>query len=305
MKRFIMVDWDMLKYGFSPLEVLLYAFIRPYSDKGIGYETKYAELAKFFSVTERQIKYAVKQLKSGGYLNVKRRQYDVVLTAIQKDKNDISDFQKDKNDMSEAVQKDNLTISERQNRQVSHITSNNKSNREDIYINNIPPVQKDKNDISESDTKQQPEETKEPETVTAETEPVSTIEQRRRNIVLTGIIEQYEKRGNIYIPNYVTQTTVVGSLIGKVCMMMQHYGIEDTDDNFADVWRRFLQAGYDAGDDFQREHWTLDYIDKQFQTIFNRLKNGTTKNAGSTRKGERRVSDDYLRGLMQKAGLNL
>lgn len=294
MKRFIMVDWDILKYGLSPLEVLLYAFIRPYSDKGIGYETKYAELSKFFSVTERQIKYAVKQLKSGGYLTVKRRQYDVVLTAIQKDKND----------MSEAVQKDNLTLSERQNRQVSHITSNNKSNREDI-IDIITPVQKDKNDISESDTQPKPEETQEPETVTAETEPVSTIEQRRRNIVLTGIIEQYEQHGNIYIPNYVTQTTIVGSLIGKVCMMMQHYGIEDTDGNFADVWRRFLQAGYDAGDDFQREHWTLDYIDKQFQTIFNRLKNGTTKNAGSTRKGERRVSDDYLRGLMQKAGLNL
>ena len=305
MKRFIMVELEVLKYGLSPLEVLLYAFIKPYTDKGIGYETKYADLAKIFSVAERQIKYAVQQLKSGGYLTVKRRQYDVVLTVIQKDKNDISEVQKDKIDISEALQKDNLTLSERQNRQVSHITNNIKNNREDIN-NNIPPFQKDKNDISESDIQPQPEETIEPETVTAETD-TSSIEQRRYEIILRLIAEQYTERGDIYIPNYATQTTVALSLVRKVETLMQHYNVADTDDQFADVWRRFLTAGYESGDQFQREHWTLDYIDKQFMAIFNKLNsenNGKQQGTNRSGKGNARISVDYVQKTMREAGIS-
>ena len=294
MKRFIMVDWEMLKYGFSPLEVLLYAFIKPYTDKGIGYETKYADLAKIFSVTIEQLKYAVKRLKSNGYLTVKRRQYDVVLSTVQKWKNDTS----------ETVQKWENGLSEMENPQVSHITSNNKNNRENI--DNIPPVQKWKNDTSESDTQPQPEETQEPETVTAQAEPVSSIEQRRYEIILRLITEQYTTRGDIYIPNYATQTTVALSLVRKVEMLMQHYNVADTDDQFADVWRRFLTAGYDSGDQFQREHWTLDYIDKQFMAIFNKLNSENNGKQGTNRsgKGNARISADYVQRTMREAGIS-
>lgn len=293
----------MLKYGFSPLEVLLYAFIKPYTDKGIGYETKYADLAKIFGVTIEQLKYAVKRMKSNGYLTVKRQQYDVVLSTVQKLKNDISEVQKLKNDTSETVQKWKNGLSEVENRQVSHITNNNKSNREDIY--NIPPFQKDKNDISESDTQPQPEETKEPETVTAETD-TSSIEQRRYEIILRLIAEQYTTRGDVYIPNYATQTTVALSLVRKVEMLMQHYNVADTDDQFADVWRRFLTAGYDSGDQFQREHWTLDYIDKQFMAIFNKLNSENNGNKGTNRsgKGNARISADYVQKTMREAGIS-
>lgn len=296
MKRFIMVFWEMLKYGFSPLEVLLYAFIKPYTDKGIGYETKYADLAKFFNVTIDQVRYAIKRLKNGGYLIVKRRQYDLIITVIQNGKIGIS----------ESVQNGKIALSEWENSQVSHITNNNKNNRENI--DNIPPVQNGKIGISESDTQLQPEETeetKEPETVTAEAEPASSIEQRRYEIILRLIAEQYTERGDIYIPNYATQTTVALSLVRKVETLMQHYNVADTDDQFADVWRRFLTAGYESGDQFQREHWTLDYIDKQFMAIFNKLNSENNGKQGTNRsgKGNARISADYVQKTMREAGL--
>lgn len=304
MKRFIVVDWEMLKCGLSPLEVLLYAFIRPYSDKGIGYETKYAELANFFSVTEGQLKYAIKHLKEDGFLIIKRRQYDVVLTAVQKSKNEQSE--KSKNEQSETPQKSKLTLSEIKNQQVSHITNNNKSNREDNN-NIIPPFQKDKNRISESDTQPDREETIEPEAVNAEAD-TSSIEQRRYEIILRLIADQYTERGDIYIPNYATQTTVALSLVRKVETLMQHYNVADTDDQFADVWRRFLTAGYESGDQFQRDHWTLDYIDKQFMAIFNKLNsenNGKQQGTNRSGKGNARISADYVQKTMREAGLTI
>ena len=156
------------------------------------------------------------------------------------------------------------------------------------------------------ETQPQPEEIKEPETVTAETEPASSIEQRRYEIILQGIAEQYTERGDIYIPNYVTQTTVALSLVRKVETLMQHYNVADTDDQFADVWRRFLTAGYESGDQFQREHWTLDYIDKQFMAIFNKLNsenNGKQQGTNRSGKGNARISADYVQKVMREAGL--
>lgn len=297
MKRFIMVDWEMLKYGLSPLEVLLYAFIKPYTNKGIGYETKYADLAKFFNVTIDQVRYAIKRLKNGGYLSVKRRQYNLIITA----------FQNGKNGISESVQNGKNGLSEWENPQVSHITNNNKNNRENI--NNIPPFQNGKIGISESDTQPQPEGPEEPETVTAETEtetePATSLEQRRYEIILRLIAEQYTERGDIYIPNYATQTTVALSLVRKVETLMRHYNVADTDDQFADVWRRFLTAGYESGDQFQREHWTLDYIDKQFMAIFNKLNSENNGKQGTNRsgKGNARISADYVQKTMREAGL--
>lgn len=293
-QKFIVLYLDSLKV-LKPLEAVIYAFIRPYTEKGIEYVTTYKDMAEQLHLTLDQVKRTINALRSSGYMVVKRYQYNVGLSTVKiVQKNTSEIVQNCTSDGSDSEflhgQIVNFCTADSAKNHFSHINNNINNNRENN--NNIIPHEKVENRTSDGTATD----------VHAET---AGMEQRRREIVLNGIVEQYNQHGNIYIPNYVTQTTVVGSLIGKVCMMMQHYGIEDTDDNFADVWRRFLQAGYDAGDDFQREHWTLDYIDKQFQTIFNRLKNGTTKNAGSTRKGERRVSDDYLRGLMQKAGLNL
>lgn len=301
-QKFIVLYLDSLSV-LKPLEAVLYAFIRPYTDKGIEYVTTYKDMAEHLHLTLDQVKRTINALRSAGYMTVKRYQYNVGLATVQIVQKDTSEIvQKDTSDGSDSAKMHGQIVdfctADSANLHFSHINNNINNNRENNN-NIIPPEieQKHTSEIAQNCTSDDMATDAQAET--------AGREQRRREIVLTGIIEQYKQHGNIYIPNYVTQTTVIGSLIGKVCMMMQHYGIEDTDDNFSDVWRRFLQAGYDAGDDFQREHWTLDYIDKQFQPIFNRLKNGTTKNAGSTGKGERRVSDDYLRGLMQQAGINI
>lgn len=302
-QKFIVLYLDSLRV-LKPLEAVLYAFIRPYTERGIEYVTTYKDMAEHLHLTLDQVKRTINALRSAGYMTVKRYQYNVGLATVQIVQKDTSEIvQKNTSDGSDSAKMQGQIVdfctADSANLHFSHINNNINNNRENNN-NIIPPEieQKHTSEIAQNCTSDDTETDAQAET--------ASIEQRRREIVLTGIMEQYEQHGNIYIPNYVTQTTVIGSLIGKVCIMMQHYGIENTDDNFADVWRRFIQAGYDAGDDFQREHWTLDYIDKQFQTIFNRLKNnGTNKNAGAARKGERRVSDDYLRGLMQQAGINI
>ena len=301
-QKFIVLYLDSLRV-LKPLEAVLYAFIRPYTDKGIEYVTTYKDMAEYLHLTTDQVKRTINALRSSGYMVVKRYQYNVGLTTVQiVQKNTSEIVQNCTSDGSDSAKMHGQIVdfctADSAKSHFLHINNNINNNREN---NNdiIPPeiVEKNTSEIVENRTSD--------DTATEEHAETADVEQRRREIVLNGIVEQYNRNGNIFIPNYVTQTTVIGSLIGKVCMMMQHYGIDETDENFADVWRRFLQAGYDAGDDFQREHWTLDYIDKQFQSIFNKLKNGTNKNVGAARKGERRVSDDYLRGLMQQAGINL
>ena len=301
-QKFIVLYLDSLKV-LTPLQAVLYAFIRPYTDKGIEFVTTYKDMAEYLHLTTDQVKRTINALRSSGFMVVKRYQYNVGLSTVQIVQNCTSEIvQNCTSDGSDSAKMHGQIVdfctADSAKLHFSHINNNNNNNRENNN-NIIPPeiVEKNTSEIAQNRTSD--------DTATEEHAETADIEQRRREIVLNGIVEQYNQHGNIFIPNYVTQTTVIGSLIGKVCMMMQHYGIEETDENFADVWRRFLQAGYDAGDDFQREHWTLDYIDKQFQSIFNKLKNGTNKNVGAARKGERRVSDDYLRGLMQQAGFNL
>ena len=306
-RKFAVVYLDTLQ-RMKPFDALIYALILPYSDKG-GYVGTYASLAKLSSASVDQVRRALDRLRKSGDVEVVRRAYDFSLFVKNQQSGKIaqSDIKSVQNctvcEPSECAKLHSLECANLH----SHTLFNNNinNNREN---NIIPPEESVQNcTICEpsEDTQPQPEETQEPETVTAEAEPTSSIEQRRYEIILRLITEQYTTRGDIYIPNYATQTTVALSLVRKVETLMQHYNVADTDDQFADVWRRFLTAGYDSGDQFQRDHWTLDYIDKQFMAIFNKLNSENNGKQGTNRsgKGNARISADYVQKTMREAGL--
>lgn len=308
-RKFAVVYLDTLQ-RMKPFDALIYALILPYTDKG-GYVGTYASLAKLSCASVDQVRRALDRLRKSGDIKVVRHSFDLVLYA----KNQMNGKFAQSQDMS--VQ--NCTITnpdECANLHThdmanlhSHTLFNNNINNNRENNNIIPPVQNGKNGTSEREAQPQPEETEEtqePEIVTAEADPASSIEQRRYEIILRLIAEQYTERGDIYIPNYATQTTVALSLVRKVETLMQHYNVANTDDQFADVWRRFLTAGYESGDQFQREHWTLDYIDKQFMAIFNKLNsenNGKQQGISRSGKGNARISADYVQKTMREAGL--
>lgn len=303
-RKFTVVYLDTLQ-RMKPFDALIYALILPYADKG-GYVGTYASLAKLSCASVDQVRRALDRLRKSGDVEVVRHSFELVLYA----KNQMNGKFAQSHDMS--VQNCTVTNPDECAKLHSHDMANLHShtlfnniinNRENIDI--IPPSVNGKFAQSHEENEPQPEETQEPETVTAETEPVSSIEQRRYEIILQLIYEQYTDRGGIYIPNYATQTTVALSLVRKVETLMQHYNVADTDDQFADVWRRFLTAGYESGDQFQREHWTLDYIDKQFMAIFNKLNSENNGKQGTNKsgKGNARISADYVQKTMREAGL--
>ena len=314
-RKFAVIYLDTLQ-RMKPLDALIYALILPYTDKG-GYIGTYASLAKLSCASVDQVRRALDRLRKSGDVEVVRHSFELVLYA----KNQMNGKFAQSQDMS--VQNCTVTNPDECAKLHSHDMANLHShtlfnniinNRENNNI--IPPSVNGKfaqsQDMSvqnctvcepSEETQPQPEETQEPETVTAEAD-TSSIEQRRYEIILQGIAEQYTERGDIYIPNYPTQTTVALSLVRKVETLMQHYNVADTDDQFADVWRRFLTAGYESGDQFQREHWTLDYIDKQFMAIFNKLnsENNGKQSTNRSGKGNARISADYVQKVMREAG---
>lgn len=304
-RKFAVVYLDTLQ-RMKPFDALIYALILPYADKG-GYVGTYASLAKLSCASVDQVRRALDRLRKSGDVEVVRHSFELVLCA----KNQMNGKFAQSQDMS--VQNCTVTNPDECAKLHSHDMANLHShtlfnniinNRENNNI--IPPSVNGKFAQSQEENEPQPEETnQEPETVTAEPEPASSIEQRRYEIILRLIAEQYTERGDIYIPNYTTQTTVALSLVRKVETMMQHYNIADTDDQFADVWRRFLTAGYDSGDQFQREHWTLDYIEKQFMAIFNKLnsENNGKQSTNRSGKGNARISADYVQKVMRDAGI--
>lgn len=304
-RKFAVVYLDTLQ-RMKPFDALIYALILPYADKG-GYIGTYASLAKLSCASVDQVRRALDRLRKSGDVEVVRHSFELVLYA----KNQMNGKFAQSQDMSVQIctvinpdECANLHTHDMANLH-SHTLFNNIINNRENNNNIIPPSVNGKFAQSQGESEPQPEETQEPEIVTAEAEPVSSIEQRRYEIILQGIAEQYTERGDIYIPNYSTQTTVALSLVRKVETLMQHYNVADTDDQFADVWRRFLTAGYDSGDQFQREHWTLDYIDKQFMAIFNKLNSENNGKQGTNRsgKGNARISADYVQKTMREAGL--
>ena len=303
-RKFAVVYLDTLQ-RMKPFDALIYALILPYADKG-GYVGTYASLAELSCASVDQVRRALDRLRKSGDVEVVRHSFELVLYA----KNQMNGKFAQSHDMSvqncTVTNPDecaNLHTHDMANLHTHTLFNNIINNRENI--DNIPPSVNGKFAQSHEENEPQPEETQEPETVTADAKPVSSIEQHRYEIILRLIAEQYIERGDIYIPNYATQTTVALSLVRKVETLMQHYNVADTDDQFADVWRRFLTAGYESGDQFQREHWTLDYIDKQFMAIFNKLNSENNGKQGTNRsgKGNARISADYVQKTMREAGL--
>lgn len=305
-RKFAVVYLDTLQ-RMKPFDALIYALILPYADKG-GYVGTYASLAKLSCASVDQVRRALDRLRKSGDVEVVRHSFELVLYA----KNQMNGKFAQSHDMSvqncTLIGVSDCAILHTHDMAIlhTHTLSNNINNNNNRENNIIPPSVNGKFAQSHEENEPQPEEAQEPETVAAEAEPVSSIEQRRYEIILQLIAEQYTERGDIYIPNYATQTTVALSLVRKVETLMQHYNVADTDDQFADVWRRFLTAGYESGDQFQREHWTLDYIDKQFMAIFNKLNSENNGKQGTNRsgKGNARISADYVQKTMREAGIS-
>lgn len=173
------------------------------------------------------------------------------------------------------------------NKVTKMVTSSYQNGNSTINIhNNIHNIIQDRHRAREEKTEEK-------------TDPIIT----RSGIIIETIAKQYADRGEAYIPNYVTQTTAARSLVGKVTALMQHFNIADTDEQFAITWQRFLDAGFSGGDQFQCEHWELGYIDNNFQKILNQLNNNGKQSVNNSGKGQRRVSDEYMRRLMQQAGI--
>lgn len=273
MKRFIIVDWEMLKYGLSPLEVLLYAFFKPYTDKGIGYETKYVDLAKFFNVTIDQVRYAIKRLKNGGYLSVKRRQYDLIITA----------FQNGKIDTSESVQNGKIGLSEWENSQVSHITNNT----QESYL--------PKSEFSAD--KDEPQKEKK----TEKAQKKVTLQHRCR-LYYEKVYQQTKGLDYYYAAK---DANALKSILQKIQYLMTEDEKDDENKLYA-AYTAFINAIFYGShvDEWIKDNSSLTIINSKFNEIYNQIKNGHGKQ-GTNRsgKGNARISADYVQKTMREAGL--
>ena len=291
MKRFIMVDWEMLKYGLSPLEVLLYAFIKPYTDKGIGYETKYADLAKIFNVTIDQVRYVIKRLKNSGYLSVKRRQYDLIITAVQNGKIGTSEsVQNGKIGTSESVQNGKIALSEWENSQVSHITNNT--------IESYLP----KSEFSAD--KDEPK--KEKKTTTKKTEKAQkkvTLQHRCR-LYYEKVYQQTKGLDYYYAAK---DANALKSILQKIQYLMTEDEKDDENKLYA-AYTAFINAIFYGShvDEWIKDNSSLTIINSKFNEIYNQIKNGHGKQSTNrSGKGNARISADYVQKVMREAGLTL
>lgn len=271
-RKYAIVYLDSLR-ALKPLEAILYGYLLQFSKK--AYDTKYRELAELLNITERQLRYTIDGLQRLGAIKVSRLQFGINIKVqtlqncqVRYDKNVGSDMTNLSSRYDKNVNSDITNLS-------SHTLSNSNTINNSIRENSAPE----------------------------EKEIEKTTEERRAEIILEGIKAQYEKNGSVYIPNWATQTTATSAIVGKLGLLLKNAGINDNEKEFSAAWQQFLAAGYKAGDEFDRTHWTLDYIDKQFMTIYNKIKNGnnTSKNNGTYNKGQRRFSNDFLTQQLQQA----
>lgn len=93
-----------------------------------------------------------------------------------------------------------------------------------------------------------------------------------------GIEAFYEGRfKRPYAPNWATHTTNAKELSGKVDTMLRSEGMELNDENRRTWWWGFLSRGYDAGDQYHRDNFTLDTLNKQFNNFLNKIQNGKSR----------------------------
>lgn len=93
--------------------------------------------------------------------------------------------------------------------------------------------------------------------------------------VIEGINDFYEKRlGRPYVPNWPTQTDSAREISAKVDMMLKADGMDLNESNRRSWWTQFLNRGYNRGDQFHQDNFGLDMINKHFNSLLNRIKNG-------------------------------
>lgn len=79
--------------------------------------------------------------------------------------------------------------------------------------------------------------------------------------------------------------------------LLDDAGIIPTEDNIRREIRLFLNEAHRRADQWQKSHWTLGVVTRQFNNLLNTIKNGTdTKNNATTR-----VSTEYVASVLRDA----
>ena len=120
--------------------------------------------------------------------------------------------------------------------------------------------------------------------------------ERTHEYIITGIVDFYAERGQTYMPNWSTMTTAAAELDAKMVFLAKNKKIAPAADSLATLWTDFLDAAYAHADEWQRNHFTLDTLNSQFQVFINQITNGRQHINGSGG-----VSDDYIADAIRTA----
>ena len=120
--------------------------------------------------------------------------------------------------------------------------------------------------------------------------------ERTHEYIITGIVDFYAERGQTYTPNWSTMTTAAAELDAKMVFLAKNKKIAPAADSLATLWTDFLDAAYAHADEWQRNHFTLDTLNSQFQVFINQITNGRQHINGSGG-----VSDDYIADAIRTA----
>jgi len=112
----------------------------------------------------------------------------------------------------------------------------------------------------------------------------------------------YRSEKNIeYIPNNQTQTTAGRSLVEKIKTTMVHDGYVADEDTFKRYFSQWLDLAYKRSDNFVRERWTTEWLDKNFNYFNSIVNNNEYRQAQQhNRSNQGGISDDYVMRQFQK-----
>ena len=126
-------------------------------------------------------------------------------------------------------------------------------------------------------------------------DPQNDSEKRLQEIIISGIVNFYEKKGRTYVPDFRAETTAATELGGKIKIAMCAEKWATTPDSVATFWEQFLTAAFAKADNWQREHFDIKTINSQFNSIYNKIKYGNTSSNNSG------ISNDYIDRQMREA----
>lgn len=304
MKGYIHIDGDVFsEMGLSPTEAVIYSLISNYCRDGMTFDRRLCDIAESINMSDRGFRKALGRLVEAGYLKKNRAPMRVVFSAAVTTENqgEIS-YKKCTKSGSERTEQSSALEEELCSEQSSERTeqSSEKSRHKVpntpyiITINTNPLIKGRVGDEKKTTSKN-------------EEKKVQKLEEAPGYwfYVIEGLACFYEDViGRTYVPNWSTQTTSAKDVHMKVMHVASANGWPTTPDGLASWWDQFLRIGYDAADQFLRNRWDLDTINRQFNQIINMINNNSKSTQNERRQQPRGgdVSEEYIARKLTELG---